>query len=489
MRCTTYDPVVSSDAETSELYERFHAIARRLRVRIAVRRGLTYAAYGLVIGVVSALALVAVHRLALLHPLWQRGGHWMRPALGALGIAGLVAGVFSAWRRRPDDATLALYLDARLGTKEAILTSLDEIASPSVRSLVVSRGLKALRRARVSELGVPIFRRLHVVVPVMLAALACASWIPIAPKPPPPPAPPGSVDVRVTEVKGLESATALADLPPRDEAQRERLKKIAEEAARIREEAKNGASERDVKADVSKLADDIERERMSLGSGNERRGFEAAVDSMQKNPDLDRATKALLDHDVASFDREMQRATANPEAAARAIESLKQAESAARNAGAEQVAQALAEERKALAEQRDAGADASAPKSQTAEAARSDAMQAAEEALGAAPQTAPGGKAGNDESDSQRTKRDMSASHHTPKIAAAEQRLPVKGDPKHGAATTTSMSAGREASHAETANTRGTGALGAVSAEEIGGVSQSDVPEAYREQVGSYFRP
>ena len=41
----------------------------------------------------------------------------------------------------------------------------------------------------------------------------------------------------------------------------------------------------------------------------------------------------------------------------------------------------------------------------------------------------------------------------------------------------------------ETANVRGTGAIGAVGPDEVGGVSRSDVPEAYREQVGRYFEP
>jgi hypothetical protein len=41
----------------------------------------------------------------------------------------------------------------------------------------------------------------------------------------------------------------------------------------------------------------------------------------------------------------------------------------------------------------------------------------------------------------------------------------------------------------ETANVRGTGALGTVGPDEIGGVSHSDVPEEYREQVGRYFEP
>jgi hypothetical protein len=41
----------------------------------------------------------------------------------------------------------------------------------------------------------------------------------------------------------------------------------------------------------------------------------------------------------------------------------------------------------------------------------------------------------------------------------------------------------------ETANVQGTGALGVVGPEEVGGVDRSNVPEEYREQVGRYFQP
>jgi hypothetical protein len=41
----------------------------------------------------------------------------------------------------------------------------------------------------------------------------------------------------------------------------------------------------------------------------------------------------------------------------------------------------------------------------------------------------------------------------------------------------------------ETANMQGSGALGTVAPDEVGGVERSDVPEEYREQVGRYFQP
>jgi hypothetical protein len=41
----------------------------------------------------------------------------------------------------------------------------------------------------------------------------------------------------------------------------------------------------------------------------------------------------------------------------------------------------------------------------------------------------------------------------------------------------------------DTANQRGTGALGSAAPGEIGAVEQSEVPEEYREHVGRYFEP
>jgi hypothetical protein len=59
-----------------------------------------------------------------------------------------------------------------------------------------------------------------------------------------------------------------------------------------------------------------------------------------------------------------------------------------------------------------------------------------------------------------------------------------KGKPMPG------MVMGRTAGRAgETANTQGSGALGVVAPDEVGGIERSDVPEEYREQVGRYFQP
>ncbi|MGE3668251.1 MAG: hypothetical protein AB7K71_01270 [Polyangiaceae bacterium] len=60
-----------------------------------------------------------------------------------------------------------------------------------------------------------------------------------------------------------------------------------------------------------------------------------------------------------------------------------------------------------------------------------------------------------------------------------------KGGGLHGATLGRSNASGG----GETANQKGSGALGKVAPQEIGGVERSEVPEEYREQVGRYFQP
>jgi hypothetical protein len=77
----------------------------------------------------------------------------------------------------------------------------------------------------------------------------------------------------------------------------------------------------------------------------------------------------------------------------------------------------------------------------------------------------------------------------TKKIEAGELRARAnakvnKGSPNPG--MTLSRTGARPG---ETANTAGAGALGTVGPDEVSGVSRSEVPEEYREQVGRYFEP
>ncbi len=77
----------------------------------------------------------------------------------------------------------------------------------------------------------------------------------------------------------------------------------------------------------------------------------------------------------------------------------------------------------------------------------------------------------------------------TPKVDAKDFK--ARADSEVNAGTPMpGVNMGRTRARAgETANTQGTGALGAVGPDEVNGVSRSDVPEEYREQVGRYFQP
>src|SRR5437660_468804 len=95
---------------------RFRAIfarwAGRVRAELAVGRVLTGAALGLLVGAAAA------------------GGAWktrhgaLRPWAAAAGLLGAAAGYAIARRRSWDDESVALYLDGKLGSNEAIATAI-----------------------------------------------------------------------------------------------------------------------------------------------------------------------------------------------------------------------------------------------------------------------------------------------------------------------------------------------------------------------------
>ncbi len=74
-------------------------------------------------------------------------------------------------------------------------------------------------------------------------------------------------------------------------------------------------------------------------------------------------------------------------------------------------------------------------------------------------------------------------------IDAPDLRSRAKGK-LDGRAPSAGLTIGRGAGReGDTANRRGTGALGQVGPTEVGGVDGNEVPEEYREQIGRYFQP
>jgi hypothetical protein len=324
------------------LFERW---SRRVRARLALRHVLTGAAVGLIVGAGATAAL------------WQTRHGGLRPLGAAGGLLGAAAGLALARRRRWGDADVALYLDARLHADEAIATAVELQQRPdegddSARAFVVTQAAGALAKATPKQVRAPMIRLSHAALPVAAAAIAWICLAPLPPLPPRPAAPPGVDRVQLTKVEGLEKVLALAESSARDEAQRDRLRKLAEDAKKIRDKLKDGVEKREAQADIARLRDGITAERLSLGEGEQRQGMESALGKLGENPDLKNAQKALGDRDLVSLDDEMERLANKLEKddRRRALETLAEAAEAARKNGAPSVAKALEEERRRLAE-------------------------------------------------------------------------------------------------------------------------------------------
>src|SRR6185503_18650964 len=112
-----------------------------------------------------------------------------------------------------------------------------------------SQATDALEHATVKQVGIRVLKIWHAAVPVAIGVIAYLSWIPLPPPPPGPPPAPGSEQVKLAEVAGLEKVIALAELNARDDAQRERLKKLAEDARKLQQKPKDGVEKREAQAD------------------------------------------------------------------------------------------------------------------------------------------------------------------------------------------------------------------------------------------------
>ncbi|EYF00458.1 Hypothetical protein CAP_0827 [Chondromyces apiculatus DSM 436] len=286
---------------------------------------------------------------------WQVRQGALRPWAAAGGVLGAAVGAAVARRRRWSDTSVALYLDGRLRSKETIATALelerDEGSEPA-RAVVVSQAEGVLGKATAREVRPRVWRAWHAAIPVAAGAIGYLSWIPLPPAPEGAAAPPGVEQVRIADLAALERVIQLGEASARDDAQRERLKKLAEDAKKLRDKLKSGVEKREAQADLSKLRDGIMAERLSLGEGEERQGMESALGKLGENADLKEAAKALGDRDMVDLDEAMERLAnrLEKEDRERAQKTLEEAEKAAREAGGKGVAKALEEQRKRLEE-------------------------------------------------------------------------------------------------------------------------------------------
>lgn len=321
--------------------------ARALRARQATSFILSGAALGAVVG--AAWALGSFH--FALSPLRPLAGLWI--LIGALG------GFLMARHRRWSDTDVALYLDARLGSAEAITTAI-ELAKTTdgARGAAEARAREALRTARPSRLRKRLFSRWHLVLPV---AAGATLWLGTVPLPPPEiaKAAPGSDRLKRTEVPGLERIEALAGattLSPEDAA---RLRELSEEAKKLRADLARGLERREAQARIAKLRDDIARERRRFDDQSQRPAREAALGALAEETTTRGAARALGEGDLVAFDEEMERLAnlAERESREAARAALEEAARRARERGGKDLADLLEREGR-LFDERSAGAEA-----------------------------------------------------------------------------------------------------------------------------------
>jgi hypothetical protein len=339
-----------ADPELGRFHRSFQRWARSVRMRLALNKVLSGLAIGLVLAAAVAAALW-----------WQRLGAF-RPWAAGLGILGAVVALVWAIRRRWSDSDIALYLDARLGTHEAISTAVElrEHAErpDAAREVVVRDAARALdgdrKKARPRVLEI-----LHGLGPLGAAAVTYLCLIPLPPAPPAPPPPPGSDMVQIANLKGLEKIERLESLDAKDAEQRERLKRIAEDARKLREQLNKGMEKREAQARIAKLRDDVAAERLKFGDEKNRAGLDAAVGKLGDSKLTKDAAKALGEGDLVEFDKKMAELANRAEKSDReeAKKALEEAAKAARQKGSEEIAKALEKQKKEF-EEREGKAEA-----------------------------------------------------------------------------------------------------------------------------------
>ncbi len=333
----------------SEFRRAFVGFAARVHRRQALRHALTGAGFGLALGALAALGLWAL-RLGEL-----------RPFAAGVGALGAIAGALWAGKRRWSDNDVALYLDACLGSHETVTTALGASthgASEPALAHVLERATGVLGSADPARVKPRLWSRAQVILPVSVAAIAAISWIPLPAAKKPPPIAPGAESVRIENLKGLERIEALARLHGQNPEQDERLKKLAEQARKLRESLAKGLEKREALSEIAKLRDGIAAERLKLGDQQNRPGLDAALRAFGNNKALQDAQKALGNGDLTAFDEEMQKLANRAESSDRqaAKEALEEAAKEARSKGAKGLADALDAQRR-LFEKRQAHAD------------------------------------------------------------------------------------------------------------------------------------
>jgi hypothetical protein len=324
-------------AESSDFKARFSRFAGRVRRRLWLRHVISGACLGALLGVPVAAGLW-----------WLRLPEFRVHAFVAATVLGAVAGAIVAARRRMDDGAVALFLDARLRTAEAIVTAVELGDTGSGWSRRVAAEALADEHEKVARPR--LFLRLHVLLPVCAAMAAWVAWLPLRPLPPIATKPSGAESVTLEDLAGLEQIEALEKLHGLSPEQERRMKRLAEQARELREALRRGLEKREALSRVAKLRDAIAAEKLKLGDQENRAGLDAAVAELEKRALTEKAAKELSEGDLTAFDEEMQRLATLAEQKDRdaAREALKEAARRAREKGARPLADALERQQRAL---------------------------------------------------------------------------------------------------------------------------------------------
>lgn len=209
-------------------------------------------------------------------------------------------------RRRWSETHIALFLDARLGESELVTSALGcENHSDDVASALRGRAEQSLRGFSVKRLGLPPFSRWHA---LMVPALGLAVWVSLLPaRVAVAASTPGAKLLQRNNVPGLERIEALSNAPSLSDSDAERLKRLAEEARKLRGDLGRGLSQREAQARIAALRESIGNERERFADRTERPGLEAAIGALEAEAATKNLAKALGDGDLVAFDEEMQR--------------------------------------------------------------------------------------------------------------------------------------------------------------------------------------
>ena len=337
-----------ADSAQSDFRSAFQRLAQRVHRRHAGRLALTGAGVGLSLGALGALGLWAL-----------RWGEW-RPMSAGLGALGALVGAALASRQRWSESDIALYLDARLDSHETLTTALAARGGPEpALAHVLERASSVLGSADPKRVKPKLWSRWHALLPGALAVIAVVSVLPLPPAPKPAPHAPGAERVQIENLQGLERIEALDHLRGQNPEQDERLKKLAEQAKKLREALSKGLEKREALSEIAKLRDGIAAERLKLGDRQNRPGLDAALRAFGNNQALHDAQKALGNGDLTAFDDEMQKLANRAESSDRqaAKDALEEAAKEARAKGAKGLADAL-DAQKRLFERRESHAGA-----------------------------------------------------------------------------------------------------------------------------------